>query len=120
MNVREVDGQEHHVLGGFGVTAALSPEDFGLVTLTRVSFVPVVDPLRKVAAEPSLNRLARARTSRVGRAFLYRHRDLLDALHSAANPPVRPKANPPSPPPSLQADSADASTRSDRMTARVL
>lgn len=69
-----------------------------------------------------------ARTARVDRTFLYRHRDLLTALHTAAHEPDAPAAHEPDAPAgtgpavtraSLQADLANASARSARLAARI-
>lgn len=61
-----------------------------------------------------------ARTARVDRTFLYRHRDLLDALHTAAHEPATPSGTGPTvTSASLQADLANAGARSARLAARV-
>ncbi|MFD8951260.1 hypothetical protein ACFV0B_20645 [Streptomyces xanthophaeus] len=61
-----------------------------------------------------------ARTARVDRTFHYRHRDLLDVLHSAADNPAAPSVNGPAvPQASLRADLADAAARSAHLAAWV-
>ncbi|WP_371794247.1 hypothetical protein [Streptomyces sp. NBC_01718] len=61
-----------------------------------------------------------ARAARVDRTFLYRHRDLLDALHTAAHEPATPSGTgPAATSASLQADVANAGARSARLAARV-
>ncbi|MFD3843026.1 DUF6262 family protein [Streptomyces sp. NPDC058642] len=61
-----------------------------------------------------------ARTARVDRTFLYRHRDLLELLHTAS---LRPAGEMPQPGAvtrsSLQADLANAHARAARLSARV-
>ncbi|MFI1647290.1 hypothetical protein ACH4XT_10140 [Streptomyces avidinii] len=68
-----------------------------------------------------LTAAAVARAAGVDRTFLYRHRDLLDALHSAERVPAGP--GPASVPAvtraSLQADLANANARASRLSARV-
>ncbi|MFK0258574.1 hypothetical protein [Streptomyces sp. NPDC090445] len=61
-----------------------------------------------------------ARAARVDRTFLYRHRDLLDALHTAAHEPAKQPGNGPVVTrASLQADLANATARSARLAALV-
>lgn len=61
-----------------------------------------------------------ARTARVDRTFLYRHRDLLDSLHTTAHEPeALASAGPTVTSASLQADLANAGARSARLAARV-
>lgn len=61
-----------------------------------------------------------ARSARVDRTFLYRHRDLLDALHTAAHQPAAQSGSGPTVTrASLQADLANAAARSARLAARV-
>ncbi|WP_328863992.1 hypothetical protein [Streptomyces virginiae] len=61
-----------------------------------------------------------ARTAYVDRTFLYRHRDLLDALHTATHEPAaQPASGPAVTRGSLQADLADAAARSARLAARI-
>ncbi|MFF9011050.1 hypothetical protein ACF087_35400 [Streptomyces goshikiensis] len=56
-----------------------------------------------------LSASAIARAARVDRTFLYRHRDLLDALHTAAHEPATPSGTEPTvTAASLQADLANA------------
>ncbi|MEW2491013.1 hypothetical protein [Streptomyces sp. NPDC048411] len=61
-----------------------------------------------------------ARAAQVDRTFLYRHRDLLEVLHTAAREPAAPAAGGPAVTrSSLQADLANAAARSARRAARV-
>ncbi|MFI7179721.1 MULTISPECIES: hypothetical protein [Streptomyces] len=61
-----------------------------------------------------------ARAARVDRTFLYRHRDLLDVLHTAAHEPAKPTAGGPAVTrASLQTDLANAAARSARLATRV-
>ncbi|WP_326617663.1 hypothetical protein OG863_09760 [Streptomyces decoyicus] len=61
-----------------------------------------------------------ARAAGVDRTFLYRHRDLLDALHTAAHEPTPgPAAGPAVTRASLEADLANANARSARLAALV-
>ncbi|WP_329550600.1 hypothetical protein [Streptomyces sp. NBC_00696] len=62
-----------------------------------------------------------ARAARVDRSFLYRHRDLLERLHSAAREPDGPSAasDPVVTRASLQADLGNAHARNTRLAARI-
>ncbi|MER5383320.1 hypothetical protein ABT040_24145 [Streptomyces sp. NPDC002688] len=61
-----------------------------------------------------------ARAAAVDRAFLYRHRDLLDTLHIAAREPATPHTDGPGATrASLLADLANANARSARLAARI-
>ncbi|GGV91313.1 DUF6262 family protein [Streptomyces massasporeus] len=60
-----------------------------------------------------------ARTARVDRTFLYRHRDLLERVHAAATTPAEAGTTAAVSRASLQADLANALERSTRLTARV-
>ncbi|WP_237296579.1 hypothetical protein [Streptomyces sp. 3211] len=61
-----------------------------------------------------------ARAARVDRTFLYRHRDPLDVLHTAAREPAKPTAGGPAVTrASLQTDLANAAARSARLATRV-
>ena len=60
-----------------------------------------------------------ARAAGVDRAFLYRHRDLLDAVHAAARESTGQGAGPGVTRASLQADLVNANARSARLLARV-
>lgn len=61
-----------------------------------------------------------ARSAGVDRTFLYRHRDLLAQVHAAASePPGSPDAAPQVSRASLQADLANAQSRSVRQAARI-
>ncbi|MGV9245381.1 hypothetical protein [Streptomyces sp. NPDC003710] len=61
-----------------------------------------------------------ARAARVDRIFLYRHRDLLEHLHTAGSRPTGPAgAGPAATKASLQADLANANARAARLAARV-
>ncbi|MEU9006279.1 hypothetical protein [Streptomyces sp. NPDC048551] len=61
-----------------------------------------------------------ARTARVDRTFLYRHRDLLDSLHITSARLAEPTMSGPAvTQASLQADLANATARSARLAARV-
>ncbi|MFD9419425.1 hypothetical protein ACFWC9_32630 [Streptomyces goshikiensis] len=66
-----------------------------------------------------LTAAAVARAAGVDRTFLYRHRDLLDALHSAERVPAGPASVPAVTRASLQADLANANARASRLSARV-
>lgn len=67
-----------------------------------------------------LTATAIARTARVDRTFLYRHRELLDILHSAAHEPASQAGSATAVThASLQADLANAGARSARLAARV-
>ncbi len=68
----------------------------------------------------ALSVVAIGRTAGVDRAFLYRHRDLLDALHAAARTPAAlPGDESAVTRASLQADLANATARSARLARRV-
>ncbi|MER0484607.1 hypothetical protein ABR737_40850 [Streptomyces sp. Edi2] len=69
----------------------------------------------------SLTASAIARTARVDRTFLYRHRDLLEELHAAARQPTgpTPARGSAATQASLQADLANAGARAARLAARV-
>ncbi|MFE0353321.1 DUF6262 family protein [Streptomyces nigra] len=60
-----------------------------------------------------------ARTARVDRTFLYRHRDLLERVHAAATTPAEAGRAAAVSRASLQADLANALERNTRLTARV-
>ncbi|MFD0208966.1 hypothetical protein ACFVH9_07500 [Streptomyces hirsutus] len=62
-----------------------------------------------------------ARTARVDRTFLYRHRDLLELVHAAELEPAAqdPAGGSPVSRASLQADLANAQARNTRLAARV-
>ncbi|MGX1886825.1 DUF6262 family protein [Streptomyces sp. NPDC055287] len=60
-----------------------------------------------------------ARAARVDRSFLYRHRDLLERVHAAANSPVEDGRLASVSRASLQADLANALERNTRLAARV-
>ncbi|MFE1873144.1 hypothetical protein ACFW9N_19925 [Streptomyces sp. NPDC059496] len=62
-----------------------------------------------------------ARAAGIDRTFLYRHRDMLDALHCAEREPTGPgpAGVPAVTRASLQADLANADARASRLTARV-
>ena len=61
-----------------------------------------------------------ARRARVDRTFLYRHRDLLERIHTAeTEPPDKPEIGPPVTRASLQADLLAAQQRCARMAART-
>ncbi|MDT0459201.1 DUF6262 family protein [Streptomyces sp. DSM 41527] len=62
-----------------------------------------------------------ARTARVDRTFFYRHRDLLEELHTAAREPTGPTPGhgPTVTQVSLHADLANAGARAARLAARV-
>ncbi|MCX4808495.1 DUF6262 family protein [Streptomyces sp. NBC_01214] len=68
-----------------------------------------------------LTAAAVARAAGVDRTFLYRHRDLLDALHCAEQEPAGPGSAgvPAVTRASLQADLANANARASRLSARV-
>ncbi|MFG3235132.1 DUF6262 family protein [Streptomyces antibioticus] len=60
-----------------------------------------------------------ARAARVDRTFLYRHRDLLERIHAAANTPFEEGKTAAVSRASLQTDLANALNRNTRLTARV-
>ncbi|MCB8908360.1 MULTISPECIES: hypothetical protein [unclassified Streptomyces] len=62
-----------------------------------------------------------ARAARVDRTFLYRHRDLLEELHTSSTRPADtpPGTGPTVTPESLQADLANANARATRLATRV-
>ncbi|MET9210103.1 MULTISPECIES: hypothetical protein [Streptomyces] len=60
-----------------------------------------------------------ARAALVDRSFLYRHRDLLDQLHTAGSRSAPPGSSPAVTNESLHADLANANARAARLTARV-
>ncbi|MFC9227845.1 hypothetical protein ACFTZI_02590 [Streptomyces decoyicus] len=61
-----------------------------------------------------------ARAAGVGRTFLYRHRDLLDALHTATHEPTAgPAGRPAVTRATLEADRANANARSARLASLV-
>lgn len=68
-----------------------------------------------------LTAAAVARAASVDRTFLYRHRDLLEALHTAEREPAAPgpASGPAATRASLQADLANANARASRLAARV-
>ncbi|MFF5808966.1 hypothetical protein [Streptomyces sp. NPDC012746] len=67
-----------------------------------------------------LTAAAIAHAARVDRTFLYRHRDLLDALHTAAHGPAPQLATGPAVTlASLQADPANSAARSARLATLV-
>ncbi|MER6126273.1 DUF6262 family protein [Streptomyces sp. NPDC001795] len=69
----------------------------------------------------ALTASAIARAARVDRSFLYRHRDLLERLHSAAREPAGPTgaSGPMVTRASLQADLANAHARNTRLASRI-
>ncbi|MFI2259214.1 hypothetical protein [Streptomyces tubercidicus] len=68
----------------------------------------------------ALTASAIARAAGVDRTFLYRHRDLLETLHTAAHEPAQaPAGGPAVTRTSLQADLANANARSARLTALI-
>ncbi|MET9074736.1 hypothetical protein ABZX95_21790 [Streptomyces sp. NPDC004232] len=69
----------------------------------------------------NLTASAIARAARVDRTFLYRHRDLLERLHTAAREPTGPAAanGAPVTRASLEADLANAHARNTRLVARI-
>ncbi|MGV9843857.1 DUF6262 family protein [Streptomyces fungicidicus] len=60
-----------------------------------------------------------ARTARVDRTFLYRHRDLLERVHAAATTPAEEGRTAAVSRASLQTDLANALERNTRLTARI-
>lgn len=81
----------------------------------------VLKALNEAAASGGeLSVSAVARAAGVDRTFFYRHRDLLEQLHTlAARPPAAAGTGPAVSRESLQADLANAQARSARMAARV-
>ncbi|WP_108990794.1 DUF6262 family protein [Streptomyces coelicoflavus] len=60
-----------------------------------------------------------ARAARVDRTFLYRHRDLLERVHAAANTPAEQGRTTAVSRASLQTDLANALSRNTRLTGRI-
>jgi len=84
----------------------------------RQRVIAALDRAIASGAEPSVSGIARA--AAVDRAFLYRHRDLLEKIHALeAAPPAAGTAGPAVTCASLQADLLAAHERSVRLTARV-
>jgi hypothetical protein len=98
--------------------------------------IPAINDGRQAATERRRTRVLRAiaaaqhegtplsvaaigRGAGVDRAFLYRHRDLLDALHEAARTPAPAPRDPPATYASLQADLANATARSAPLAGRI-
>ncbi|MEV5975105.1 hypothetical protein [Streptomyces sp. NPDC051921] len=84
----------------------------------RTRVTSAITTARRDASPLTASAIARA--ARVDRTFLYRHRDLLDALHTAAHEPATPSGTRSTVTSvSLQTDLAHAGARSTRLTARV-
>jgi transposase-like protein len=87
-------------------------------TRRRQRVLAVLDTAIKDGAELSVTGIARR--AGVDRAFLYRHRDLLERIHAAeTQPPAKPEIGPGVTRASLQADLLAAQQRCTRMAART-
>ncbi|WP_331725062.1 DUF6262 family protein (plasmid) [Streptomyces jietaisiensis] len=83
----------------------------------RERVIKALDTALRTGADITVSGLAR--TARVDRSFLYRHRDLLERVHTAANTPVQEGRLAAVSRASLQADLANALERNTRLAARV-
>ena len=87
-------------------------------TRRRQRVLSALDNAIKDGAELSVTSIARR--AGVDRTFLYRHRDLLERIHTAeTQPPDKPEIGPPVTRASLQADLLAAQQRCTRMAART-
>lgn len=87
-------------------------------TRRRQRVLSALDTAIKDGAELSVTSIARS--AGVDRTFLYRHRDLLERIHTAeTQPPDKPEIGPPVTRASLQADLLAAQQRCTRMAART-
>ncbi|MFZ4177836.1 DUF6262 family protein [Streptomyces griseoincarnatus] len=83
----------------------------------RERVLKAVDAAIRTGGDITVSGLARA--ARVDRSFLYRHRDLLERVHAAANTPVEEGRVAAVSRASLQTDLANALERNKRLAARV-
>ncbi|MGW7463804.1 DUF6262 family protein [Streptomyces xantholiticus] len=83
----------------------------------RDRVIKALDAALRTGVDISVSSLARA--ARVDRSFLYRHRDLLERVHTAANTPVQEGRLAAVSRASLQADLANALERNTRLVACV-
>jgi len=83
----------------------------------RERVLKALDTMLRSDADITVSALAR--TARVDRTFLYRHRDLLQRVHAAAAAPPQEGRIAAVSRASLQADLANALERNKRLTARV-
>jgi hypothetical protein len=83
----------------------------------RERVIKALDAALRTQGDITVSALARA--ARVDRSFLYRHRDLLERVHTAANTPVEEGRLAAVSRASLQADLANALERNTRLAARV-
>ncbi|WP_344012065.1 DUF6262 family protein [Streptomyces thermospinosisporus] len=83
----------------------------------RDRVIKALDAALRTGGDITVSGLARA--ARVDRSFLYRHRDLLERVHTAANTPVTEGRLTAVSRASLQADLANALERNTRLAARV-
>ena len=87
-------------------------------TRRRQRVLTALDNAIKDGAELSVSNIARR--AGVDRTFLYRHRDLLERIHTAeTQPPDKPEIGPPVTRASLKADLLAAQQRCTRMAART-
>ena len=83
----------------------------------RERVIKALDTALRTGGDITVSGLARA--ARVDRSFLYRHRDLLEHIHAAANTPVEEGRLAAVSRVSLQADLANALERNTRLAARM-
>jgi hypothetical protein len=83
----------------------------------RERVLKAIDAAAKSGGDITVSGLAR--TARVDRTFLYRHRDLLERIHAAANTPVEEGRLAAVSRVSLQTDLANAIERNKRLTAQI-
>lgn len=83
----------------------------------RERVIRALDAALRVGGDITVSGLARA--ARVDRSFLYRHRDLLERVHTAANTPIQEGRLAAVSRASLQADLANALERNTRLGTRV-
>jgi len=83
----------------------------------RERVIKALDAALRTGGDITVSGLARA--ARVDRSFLYRHRDLLEHIHSAANTPFEEGRLAAVSRVSLQADLANALERNTRLASRV-
>ncbi|MFE4822179.1 DUF6262 family protein [Streptomyces sp. NPDC056704] len=83
----------------------------------RDRVIKALDAALRTGGDITVSSLARA--ARVDRSFLYRHRDLLERVHAAANTPAEEGRMAAVSRASLQADLANALERNTRLATRV-
>ncbi|WP_328865264.1 DUF6262 family protein [Streptomyces sp. NBC_00304] len=83
----------------------------------RERVLNAIDAAAKNGGDITVSGLARA--ARVDRTFLYRHRDLLERIHAAANTPAEEGRIAAVSRASLQADLSNALDRNKRLAARI-